>query len=446
MYLQHIKVTGLRNLHSASIQFSPEINIIFGKNGSGKTSLLEAIHLLLTGRSFRSHHAEEFIHFDEQTCVLSGKVIPHFGGLEQEAPQVLLGIQKTKERSGRGGQSGQNQQSSADAESDSKSTHPSTSRSNQKTIIQINQQKCQSLADLARVLPLQLMNTETYHLLEGASRFRRAFLDWAMFHVEHSFFPIWQRYSRALKQRNAALKRLKSEGRGRSRSHSEGVANVLAWNKELVESGEPLHAFRTGFIEDFGPKFLQVLGDFWGEGNARQKETDSSSGLISTPVSISASSDPFSIQYHPGWSKEASLETALEESLPQDLARGFTTQGPHRGDLSFLFHESDVETVLSRGQQKLLISSLMLARAEWFVEKTGRQALFLLDDLNSELDADSTLWLLNRLKSLGGQVILSTIDPESIRPLLESLESSAPQYHMFHVEHGRVAPIRRANE
>lgn len=370
MFLQSLKLSGVRNLLALSLDFCPAFNIVIGKNGSGKTSFLEAIHLLAQGRSFRSHHAEEFVSFKSSHCVLSGKIKPFF---PEESPAISIGLEKHKT-----GQVG----------------------------MQVNHQKCQSIAELAKLLPLQLMNTHTYCLLEGASRHRRQFLDWGMFHVEPRFFPVWQRYSRVLKQRNAALKRIKFEGK----------ESVLSWNKELIETGESLNEFREHFLDTFKPLLTEQLGEFLGD-------------------------KQFRLHYKKGWNEALSLSEALDRHWEQDLLRGYTGCGPHRADLQFLIDESESNTVqaevtLSRGQQKLLICALLIARSQWLFQKTGQKALFLVDDLTSELDSFSSGWFLERLKEIGGQIILTAIDSGFLQNYLKDI-----QYKMFHVEQGQMVLV-----
>lgn len=394
MLLKHIKFSGLRNLHSASIQLSPRFNLFFGKNGSGKTSFLEAIHLLATGRSFRCNSTAEFITFNAKSCIVTGesrREEPNEDcfnegcineGCIQDSAQysnhsLHLGIERLKE----GG-----------------------------LTLKVGQDKCSSLAQFAQVLPLQMINTNTYQLLEGGSIVRRQFIDWGMFHVEHSFYPVWQKYQRALKQRNAALKRFKIEG----------VSSVLAWNKELCESGEQLSVFRAQLIQKFTPIFQQVLREL---------------GYC----------EKLQLVFKRGWSEQMSLEEALQAGLEQDLARGFTQYGAHRGDLIFNLVDKgadsafsrDADTVFSRGQQKLLISALMIARGRWFYEQTGRRSLFLIDDLGSELDLESSEWLLHKLQELAGQVVVTMIDHSFVKSFLEKREI---EYKMFHVEHGLIQP------
>jgi len=147
MSLSRISVTGIRNLLPVTLSPSPRINILHGDNGSGKTSLLEAIHLLGMARSFRSTRLNPVISHEQDSCTVFGQV--ELG----EAQSSALGI--SRDRSG-------------------------------EVRIRINGQTVRSAAELADALPLQLINPDSFRLLEGAPKLRRQFLDWGVFHVEQA--------------------------------------------------------------------------------------------------------------------------------------------------------------------------------------------------------------------------------------------------------------------
>jgi DNA replication and repair protein RecF len=370
MKLSHITLHQFRNLKETTFSLSPHFNVFTGKNGSGKTSLLEGVHLLTTGRSFRSSHAEEFIAHSAASCILSGQLQPNDPGENL----LRLGIQR--DRTGGG-------------------------------IIRVNEKTCSTRAELAKLVPVQVLTTESYQLLHLGSKARRDFLDWALFHVEHSFHSVWVKYSRALKQRNAALKRVKIEGE----------EAVRAWDAELIEAGDQLDAQRKAVFKSFIPFFLEYLDEFL------------PNFLPSTQLRI---------EYKPGWMQALSMDTSLEEALnrgfSKDIHVGHTTTGPHRADLAFSLNDTPVEAQFSRGQLKLFVCALMLARSAWLLDKTGRHSLFLLDDLPSELDVEASRRLLEGLKKQGGQVWITAIEAQEWAE--EGLKGE--DVKMFHVEHGEI--------
>jgi len=360
MFLDNLHYSGIRNLLPAKLEFSSTLNLFWGKNGAGKTSFLEAVHLLATGKSFRANAVQEYLSFNEESCLLSG-IINTFN---TNLPSVRLGIERFRD-----------------------GTHT----------LRIAEEKCGSLAEFARVLAVQFMSGDSYRLFDELPVRRRRFMDWGMFHVEHSFFSHWQRYHSALKQRNRALK-----------TFGKRVSEVKAWDEILIESGESLHESRKRFISRFFSIFEQRLPDFLN---------------IGTP----------SIQYRKGWAKGEGLGKALEASLFRDQALGYTTVGPHRADFEILLDEQPVKAILSRGQKKLLIAALYLVRAQWFSEEKGQRCVMLVDDLSAELDTETSDALFQGLIDLGGQAFIAVVEGT---PLLDRLRGGP--YPMFHVEHGRI--------
>lgn len=166
MQLLRLQVANFRNLSSVSLAPLAGTNLIVGPNGSGKTSLLEAIYLLCNGRSFRHHLVRPLLRDGEDACVV-------FGEFAEGEARHALGIQKGR---------------------------------NSDTLAKFNGERVGSMADLVRIAPTQVLHGESFELLHGAPSGRRSFIDWLMFHVEHDFFDLWREAQRALRQRNALLR------------------------------------------------------------------------------------------------------------------------------------------------------------------------------------------------------------------------------------------------
>ena len=167
MYIESLQIRRIRNIDSADLEPSPDVNLVVGSNAAGKTSLLESIDFLSRGRSFRAHRADELI----QSGAESGSVFARLVG-DRVVATSRLGIERQKGKT-RGRVDG------ADAS---------------------------SLADLARRLAVVVLEPESVSLVSGAPSARRAFMDWGAFHLEDGFSQAWQRYGRVLAQRNALLK------------------------------------------------------------------------------------------------------------------------------------------------------------------------------------------------------------------------------------------------
>ena len=146
MTLNRLLIQNLRNLEGVDIAPSAQVNLIFGENGSGKTSLLEAVNLLALGRSFRSHKHKQLIKYHQPSFTVFGRV------KIEDGSDVPIGINRTFEG---------------------------------EASFKANGIIVPSAAELATYLPVQVINSETFLLLEGSPKVRRQFIDWLVFHVEH---------------------------------------------------------------------------------------------------------------------------------------------------------------------------------------------------------------------------------------------------------------------
>ena len=360
MPLTRLAVTAVRNLHPVTLLPSPRINLVSGANGSGKTSLLEAVHILGLARSFRSTRLQPVIQYDQDSCTV-------FAELQSvQGVASRLGISRNRQ---------------ADYE------------------IRINGQSARSTAQLAELLPLQLINPDSFRLLEGAPKQRRQYLDWGVFHVEHRFLPAWQRLQKSLKQRNSLLRRGRIE------------RSLLApWEAEIVAAGEQIDGFRQAYLQQLKPIFEQTLAEL---------------------VSL----DGLTLSYFRGWDKERSLAEVLDSQFARDCALGHTQAGPQRGDLRLRLRGLNAAEVLSRGQQKLVVCALKIAQGRLLRQLDRQQdCVFLVDDLPSELDSTHRQALCRLLESLECQGFITCVDADSPS---NCWQPDTP-LSMFHVEHGHI--------
>src|SRR5262245_18819983 len=165
MSLAELSLEDVRCLQRAELSLHPGQNLLWGGNASGKTSLLEAIFLLGRGRSFRTRSSERLIRHGEARLRVRGRTS---GPLSQS-----IGVEVSREEG---------------------------------TVAKIQSTPVPSLAELSRVFAVQVIEPGAHKLIEEGGQRRRRWMDWAVFHVEPEFIDTWARYSRALKQRNAALR------------------------------------------------------------------------------------------------------------------------------------------------------------------------------------------------------------------------------------------------
>ncbi|WOJ98689.1 DNA replication/repair protein RecF [Congregibacter brevis] len=207
--LASLNIHHLRNLTESKLGPLSLHNVVYGVNGSGKTSLLEAAHILGTARSFRSGGAKSLITHGEASYVIRGERRLPGGG------SVSMGVQREKV----GGIS-----------------------------LRVAGEASRSVAQLADELPLLLINADSFDLLIGEPANRRRFMDWGVFHVEHDLREHRQRFQRALTQRNHLLRRGKLE-----RSELE------VWTRDLAVHAEQVSAGRERFLDTLRAVFEPII-------------------------------------------------------------------------------------------------------------------------------------------------------------------------------------------
>jgi DNA replication and repair protein RecF len=331
--LCQLQVTDFRCLQSAALTLDPRFTLISGPNASGKTSLLEALYVLGRGRSFRTRRLEHLIRLGSERFIV-------FGEVDTANRKVPLGVEGAN-----GG-----------------------------IRARIGGEKPDSLAELALLLPVQIIDPEVHHLIEEGPNRRRRFLDWGVFHVEREFVGHWQRYQQVLKQRNAALK-------GR-----QPKPVVSAWDADLVRSGELLSAARARYVAALSPH-AQAIGR----------------NLLGLELALG---------YRSGWAKDQSFAEALQQSWAHECEMGATQIGPHRAELTIRLDGMTVKDRISRGQQKLLAAALLMAQLHLFPEGSPVQPTLLLDDPAAELDDARLANLIREVSAHSVQLVVTTLHGE----------------------------------
>lgn len=363
MLITRLEAHDFRLFGELALDAHPQFNLVVGDNGAGKTTLLEMLHVLGRGASWRVQQPQQLTQDGKQAWQVRGR-LDEGGG----APPELLRV-TWKDR---------------------------------ETRIELGSSAL-GLTELVRRVPLQILDPGMHRMLEEGPGIRRRFLDWGVFHVEHSFMPVWRRTRRALNQRNVVLR-------------ENGSAQLLApWNKELAEAAEQLSTLRRIHAVEVEARSQELLkrllpGESW------------------------------QLRYAQGWDAERSYLEVLEASIERDRRQGMTGSGPQRAELGFYTAHGEgqaskaVKGRISRGQQKLLVAAFILAQCWIVAERGGRVPVLLLDDFAAELSAEFQGRLLALLQDYPGQKFVTAL--EQAGPL-KNLASA----HMFHVEHGTLKPL-----
>lgn len=352
MSLSDLTVDNVRCLEHVEMALHAGQNLVWGGNGSGKTSLLESIFLLGRGRSFRTRSSERLIRHGQSQLVVFGRT--------GSALPLTLGLQVSKTEG---------------------------------TRARIAGAAAGSLTELSQAFPVQVIDPGVHKLVEEGGYRRRRWLDWAVFHVEHSFGDHWVRYTRALKQRNVALRTQPDQ--------------ASLWDTELARSGEIIAEARRHLLDLLQPHWQSALA-----------------ALAGVDVEL---------HYSRGWSQDVPLLAALKEASTRDQAKGATHPGPHRGDVLIRLGGRAAREILSRGQQKLVAIAMTLAQVSLLQEVTDTRPTLLLDDPAAELDTAHLLRFIQRVRELRCQLVLTALHPE--------FDSFGTPDRVFHVEQGGVRPV-----
>lgn len=207
--LKMTQITAFRNLNDVNLHFAARFNYIYGENGSGKTSILEALYMLAHGKSFRSAVKSHIIQHQKSKFTI-------FAELDVEGTQYRCGLEKSIDSNAR---------------------------------LHINGEKCRSIAKASELLPIILIDPHSYDLIEEGPSFRRHYLDWLLFHVKHDYSKVAQEYAKCLKQRNSALKQ----------QHSKEVCQT--WDPQLIRLASTINEYRQALLEALKPLYQSMVQD-----------------------------------------------------------------------------------------------------------------------------------------------------------------------------------------
>lgn len=205
MWIEKLNIQNCRLLEDVSVELSPNLNIIIGDNASGKTSLLEALSLLSSGKSFRTSHISDVISHSKNSVLVSADII-------NNNIHSKIGIEKK---------------------------HKSTR-------IRINQQDIYSQAQLSLHLPITSIHPDSIDLITGSPSLRRSYIDWVAFYLFPRFHDDWKEYRHILKQRNFCLKNNK---------HLYGLSQ---WTKKLIELQPQINKYRMDALDIIRPILVSI--------------------------------------------------------------------------------------------------------------------------------------------------------------------------------------------
>ncbi len=370
MVLSKLSLFQFRNYVDQQISFSPQVNLIFGSNGHGKTNLIEAIYVLALSKSFRTHQAADLINRDFQQFHLAGEVLT-------DGRKFALALEQDQK----------------------------------KKVLHVNNCK-QDVFSYVQHLPLVAFSTIHIEQFKSESEQRRRLIDRGLCQLQPTHLKRLSEYYRVLKQKNSLLRQTPSVYNKASTELTE------VWNLQLADLGARIIESRNAYIDKIRDKLS----------NASQQLTPEISEvryIACNEITSKTTLGEIRNQLH----------RKLIENREREIRLGRSLVGPHRDEILIEIDGKSAQRYASSGQFRTSLLAYYLAQMEVTFEEHGEYPVFLIDDVDSELDQTRINQLLHILEAKT-QVFVTTTKPELI-------QLSCPVEHIrsFQVESGRVKEI-----
>lgn len=346
MHLAHLRLRDFRNYARLDAEFAPGFHLLLGDNAQGKTNILEAIYLMATLRSFRGVGGAQMVRHGDKGYFVGGKVVGH-------GTHEIKMYWSAAERK-----------------------------------LTLDGQPVRRLTDFLGTLRVTVFCTEDLQLVKGTARGRRRFLDLLLSQTNPTYLPLLQRYLRALRSRNALLKRSIVD-----------EPTLDSFTAELVQLGNEIIRRRRELAPRLSPLARLAY------------------------CRISNDAEELRIEYQSSVKEDFAVE--LGKARRRELARCTTLVGPHLDDLQLLLNDKPAAQFGSEGQKRTLALALKMAQAEYVAGIHGAPPVLLIDDVMGELDAKRRtgfLSLLERTHHAKGQVFMTATEENWPREITRDLQ------------------------
>ncbi len=356
MFVENILIKDFRNIKSLQTSFSKNLNVFLGKNGQGKTNLLESIYLLVNGNSFRYSNNESFINYTSQISLIQS--VFHQNNLKYNLKMTIQ--KKSKEFS-------------------------------------VNEKKVSS-AQIQKKFSVVLFSPESLNFIKESSEFRRVLLDEFLSSVDSKNVDIISDFKKALKNRNRLLKDFRDAKIPKPQFDP------------LFDSLTELYLAKA---VDLVWQRLEALDKIKGDLNDNMQYISQTN--VDIFVDYVASDESFL-----GFSREKiaeKLKKRAEELRTAEVSSGSSLVGPHKHEILFLYNQKDSRFFCSQGQQRAIILSFKMAQIVYHRRVHGTYPILLLDDVLSELDSEKRFRLVEFLEKLETQIFITSTEIDAVENL-----------------------------
>ncbi|MCY4409470.1 MAG: DNA replication/repair protein RecF [Caldilineaceae bacterium] len=382
MFLTQLHLEHFRNYRELDLTFGAPVTLVQGRNGQGKTNLLEAVYYLATSKSRHARAEREAV-----DRAATEEPIPYarirgevMRGEELTTLEILFtlrgdGFNYTKQ-------------------------------------IRVNGAPRRSM-DLIGHLRAVLFLPEDLTLIAGSPSERRRYIDVALCQIDRRYCQTLSRYQKVVTQRNSLLKQLQER---EQTDGSSAAAQLGFWDDQLIELGTQVLARRHTYLTELAPIARRVHADI-----SQQQESLDLVYLPSFNTGLYSEQDYQRLREGEELKADAlaCLETdtakiserfreRLEVRRRVELNAGSSLYGPHRDELIFIVNGWNLRTYGSRGQQRTGALALKLAELHAMAAATDEKPILLLDDVMSELDEQRRAALLTALADVRQGIVTTT--------------------------------------
>ncbi len=350
MQLSEIKVSNFRNHKQIAISFTDRITVLTGENGAGKTSLLEAISILGSARSFRSGKIVDLIKHGTERSVIEGLV-----RCELYENSIRAELKPTRKA------------------------------------MTLNGKKLHQVRDLMHVMPFVIFSPADHRIVEGDASDRRLFLNKAVSQWDFNYADDLRGFQRVLLQRNRILK----ENKGNFGVLHQVSKSLSPWDEQFIHYSIALTKSRTRYLQEFENVYVVCY-----------KTLANKSNLVGIKYISSLFENPGKDTEN----KEEIIKEKLQESLKEDMLRGSTNIGPHRDEISLTIDGNQAKFYSSQGEKKTIALALRLAEVDLIQRQHKKAPMLLVDDVSSELDCNRRQALIGLLREGDSQVLITATE------------------------------------
>ena len=376
MILRKLSILNYKNIGEAQLELSPKMNCFIGRNGMGKTNVLDAVYYLSFCRSASNPIDSQVIRHDEPFCMIEGEYGEGDERLKMNDEKLIISVGMKR---------------------------------GQKKHFKRNKKEYKRLSEHIGLIPLVVVSPADTLLIEGGSEERRKLMDMVIAQYDRSYIDALSRYNNALQQRNTLLKQASA---AEVSSAAFDPLLIQLWEEQMAEAGEQLFEKRRAFVDELVPLFQQYYEH------------------------ISGGQERVGLTYVSHCQRGPLLEV-IQRDRHKDLAVGYSLHGVHRDDLEFTLDGHLMKREGSQGQNKTYVIALKLAQFD-FLKRTGAQTtpLLLLDDIFDKLDAQRVEQIVRLVSSDNfGQIFITDTNRDHLDQILST---TTLDYKIFHVSQGEI--------